>query len=111
MKEEDDSDSDIVKHTHWNGRKKELWPFEEDDEGHALLPTVDEDISLSDLKDLVRSFVTHAYSKYHSTSFPGLLTNKVTFFQGFSPETTGQLFHGPGCMVRSGWKAGTILWL
>ena len=48
-------------------KKGELWPLETDDDGHAMFTMATKNLSLPQSKDLVRSFVTHAYSKYHSS--------------------------------------------
>jgi hypothetical protein len=51
------------------GGAKELWPLNVDSTGWATLPEVDHELSPGELKDIIRSVVTQAYSKsifYHS---------------------------------------------
>jgi hypothetical protein len=62
---EEDSEAGTIAVSHGGkkGLKKDLWPLEEDEDGHAVLPVFDSNIKLPDLKDIIRSFVTHAYRK------------------------------------------------
>ena len=46
------------------GTKKDLWKLEVDKEGNLMLPTLDECPKREDLKNLIRSMATKAYSKH-----------------------------------------------
>jgi hypothetical protein len=62
---EEDSQAGVtaVSHGGKKGMKKDLWPLEEDEDGHTILPVFDSNVKLPDLKDIIRSFVSHAYRK------------------------------------------------
>jgi hypothetical protein len=51
-----------VKRKKWT--KKDLWKLEVDKEGNPMLPTLDECPKREDLKNLIRSMATMAYSKH-----------------------------------------------
>jgi hypothetical protein len=50
------------------GRGRPLWSLKVDKEGGAVLPTFEQQPKLPVLKDIIRSFVTHGYSKCHAFS-------------------------------------------
>jgi hypothetical protein len=77
------------------GTKKDLWELQADKEGNPLLPTLDVCPKREDLKNLIRSMATKAYSKhfrnlvYHSINHSCRETFQESPFisaMGFTPE-------------------------
>jgi len=67
---DDDSEDDMPTRAGQVARKgavKQLWPLDMDETGRAMLPTT-KPLSSDDTRAIIRSIVTHAYSKCCSVS-------------------------------------------
>lgn len=65
--EQDNKSEDLEKPRHVRkGRKKELLQLERDREGNPQLPNTEKEPNANELRDIIRAFFTHSYSKLQS---------------------------------------------
>jgi hypothetical protein len=65
--EQDNKSQDLEKPRHvGKGRKKELLQLERDRDGNPQLPSREKEPNANELRDIMRAFFTHSYSKLQS---------------------------------------------